>query len=208
MSTLLHVNSSPMYGHSVSRELTEAFVTRWKASHPGGEVLERDLTATPIAPITAPWVGANFTPAESRQPEQQELLAFSDALIDELFAADEYVIGVPMHNFSIPSVLKLWIDQVARAGKTFSYATGTPQGLLVGKKATFVIATGGIYDAETQMASFNFVEPYLRKMFGFLGVTDTTFLTAGGTMGLHRGQDRQTFLAPHLERVQSHAQLV
>ena len=86
-----------------------------------------------------------------------------------------------MHNFGVPSVLKLWIDQIARVGRTFSYADGKPKGLIVGKKATFIIATGGIYDAQTQMASFNFVEPYLRSVFGFLGVTDATFLTAGGT---------------------------
>jgi FMN-dependent NADH-azoreductase len=111
-----------------------------------------------------------------------------------------------MHNFGVPSVLKLWIDQIARAGKAFSYAGGKPQGLLVGKKATFIIATGGAYDAQAQMASFNFVEPYLRSIFGFFGVTDTTFLTAGGTMALNHGQDRQVFLAPHLQAVQTRAQ--
>ena len=78
--------------------------------------------------------------------------------------------------------------------------------LIVGKKATFIIATGGIYDAQTQMASFNFVEPYLRSVFGFLGVTDATFLTAGGTSVLNQGQDRNVFLAPHLQAVQTHAQ--
>lgn len=66
------------------------------------------------------------------------------------------MIGVPMHNFGVPSVLKLWIDQIARAERTFSYADGRPKGLIIGKKATFIIATGGIYDAQTQMASFNF----------------------------------------------------
>jgi FMN-dependent NADH-azoreductase len=115
---------------------------------------------------------------------------------------------VPMHNFGIPSVLKLWIDQIARVGRTFSYADGTPKGLLTGKKATFIIATGGIYDAQTQMSSFNFVEPYLRSVFGFLGVTDTTFLTTGGTAALNYGQDRDAFLAPHLQAVQSHAQAI
>ena len=78
----------------------------------------------------------------------------------------------------------------------------------MGKKATFIIATGGIYDAQTQMASFNFVEPYLRSVFGFLGVTDATFLTAGGTAALNRGLDRDAFLAPHLHVVQSHAQAI
>ena len=108
-------------------------------------------------------------------------------------------------NFGVPSVLKLWIDQIARVGRTFSYADGTPKGLIIGKKVTFIIATGGIYDAQTQMASFNFVEPYLRSVFGFLGLTDATFLTAGGTMALNQGHDRGAFLAPHLLAVQTQA---
>jgi FMN-dependent NADH-azoreductase len=205
MPTLLHINSSPLYGRSVSRELTAAFVTQWKASHPDGRVVDRDLNATAMPAITEEWIGAAYTPEEARTPEQSELLALSDTLLAELEQADDYVIGVPMHNFGVPSVLKLWIDQIARVGKTFSYATGTPKGLVVGKKATFIIATGGIYDAQTQMASFNFVEPYLRSVFGFLGVTDATFLTAGGTMALNHGQDRDAFLAPHLQAVQTHA---
>jgi FMN-dependent NADH-azoreductase len=205
MPTLLHIDSSPVYGRSVSRELTAAFVTQWKASHPEGKIVERDLNATAIPTITAEWIGAIYTPEKARTPQQMELLKLSDSLIAELEQADEYVFGVPMHNFGVPSVLKLWIDQIARVGKTFSYADGTPKGLIVGKKATFIIATGGIYDAQTQMASFNFVEPYLRSVFGFLGLTDATFLTAGGTAALNQGHDRGVFLAPHLQSVQIHA---
>jgi FMN-dependent NADH-azoreductase len=208
MSTLLHIDSSPLYGRSVSRQLTGAFVTQWKSSHPDGTVADRDLNSTAILPITAEWVGAAFTPEAERTPQQKELLALSDTLLAELEKADEYVFGVPMHNFGIPSVLKLWIDQIARVGKTFSYADGTAKGLLIGKKATFIIATGARYDVQTQMASFNFVEPYLRSVFGFLGVTDTTFLTAGGTTALNHGQDREAFLAPHLQAVQTHAQTI
>ncbi len=208
MSTLLHINSSPLYGRSVSRQLTDAFVTQWRSSHPNGTVVDRDLNATAIPPVTGDWVGAAYTPEEARIPEQKELLALSDTLFAELEQADEYVFGVPMHNFGVPSVLKLWIDQIARVGKAFSYADGTPKGLLTGKKATFIIATGGIYDAQTQMASFNFVEPYLRSVFGFLGVTDATFLTTGGTAALNYGQDRDAFLAPHLHAVQTHAQAI
>ncbi len=148
MPTLLHIDSSPLYGRSVSRELTAAFVTQWKASHPDGTVVDRDLNATAMPPITAEWVGAVYTPEEARTPQQKELLSLSDSLIAELEQADEYVFGVPMHNFGVPSVLKLWIDQIARVGRTFSYADGTPKGLIVGKKATFIIATGGIYDAQ------------------------------------------------------------
>ena len=208
MPTILHINSSPLYGRSVSRQLTDAFVTQWKSSHPDGTVIDRDLNATTIPPVTAEWVGAAYTPEEARTPEQKKLLALSDTLLAELEQADEYVFGVPMHNFGVPSVLKLWIDQIARVGRAFSYADGTPKGLLTGKKATFIIATGGIYDAQTQMASFNFVEPYLRSVFGFLGVMDVTFLTAGGTAALNYGQDRHAFLAPHLQAVQTHAQTI
>jgi FMN-dependent NADH-azoreductase len=208
MSTLLHIDSSPLYGRSVSRQLTGAFVSQWKSSHPDGKVIDRDVNATPIPPVNAEWVGAAYTPEDARTPQQRELLALSDKLIAELENADEYVFGVPMHNFGVPSVLKLWIDQISRAGRTFSYADGTPKGLLTGKKATFIIATGGIYDPQTQMASFNFVEPYLRSVFGFLGVRDVTVLTAGGTAALNYGQDRDAFLAPHLQAVQSYAQAI
>jgi FMN-dependent NADH-azoreductase len=208
MPTLLHIDSSPLYGRSVSRQLTGAFVAQWKSSHPDGAVVDRDLNATSIPPINAEWVGAVYTPEEARTPEQKDLLALSDKLLAELAQADEYVFGVPMHNFGVPSVLKLWIDQIARVGKTFSYADGKPKGLLTGKKATFIIATGGVYDAQTQMASFNFVEPYLRSVFGFLGVIDVTFLTTGGTMALNHGQDRDAFLAPHIHTVQTHAQAI
>jgi FMN-dependent NADH-azoreductase len=206
MSTLLHIDSSPLYGRSVSRELSAAFVTQWKASHPDGKVIDRDLNATIIPPVNAEWVAAAYTPEPARTSQQKEVLSLSDSLIAELEQADEFVIGTPMHNFGVPSVLKLWIDQIARLGRTFAYGEKGPKGLIVGKKATFIIATGGIYDAQTQMASFNFVEPYLRSVFSFLGVTDATFLTAGGTASLNQGQDRNAFLAPHLQAVQTHAQ--
>jgi FMN-dependent NADH-azoreductase len=207
MSTLLHIDSSPLYGRSVSRELTASFVAQWKSAHPDGTVIDRDLNASAISPITSEWVGAAYTPEEARTLEQKGLLSLSDSLLSELELADDYVFGVPMHNFGVPSVLKLWIDQIARVGRTFSYAGGgAPKGLLVGKKATFIIATGGIYDAQTRMASFNFVEPYLRSVFGFLGVTEATFITAGGTAALNQGHDRDGFLAPHLHAVRTHAQ--
>jgi FMN-dependent NADH-azoreductase len=208
MPTLLHIDSSPLYGRSVSRQLSNAFVDQWKSSHPDGIVVDRDLNATSIPPVNAAWVEAVYTPEAARTPQQKELLSLSDTFLAELEQADEYVFGVPMHNFGVPSVLKLWIDQIARVGKTFTYGDGRPKGLIRGKKATFIIASGGMYDAQTQMASFNFVEPYLRSLFGFLGLTDVTFLTAGGTTALNQGQDRDAFLAPHLQVVQAHAQTI
>ncbi len=205
MSTLLHIDSSPLYGRSVSRELTHELVAKWRDAHHGGVVIVRDLNAEPSTPVTAEWVGAAYTPAASRSPEQQALLAPSDTLLAELESADEYVIGVPMHNFGVPSVLKLWIDQICRVNRTFAYEEGKPKGLLLGKRATFIVASGGIYDAGTQMASCNFVEPYLKSVFGFLGVKDSTFLTAGGTSALNQGKDRASFLAPYIAAVQTHA---
>jgi FMN-dependent NADH-azoreductase len=158
--TLLEIDSSPLGERSISRHLTHEFVQNWKQANPSGHVVTRDLNATTIRPIDAAWIAASYTAEDKLTPEQRSLLSLSENLIDELKQADEYVIGVPMHNFSIPSVLKLWIDQVARVNKTFSYATGKPEGLLNGKKATVFITSGGKYDAGTAMASWNFVEPY------------------------------------------------
>jgi FMN-dependent NADH-azoreductase len=207
MPTLLHIDSSPLGEASISRHLTNEFVQSWKLANPDGKIITRDLTTTPIAPVTAAWVGAAYTPEDSRTPEQRQVLALSDTLIAELQSADEYVFGVPMHNFSVPSSVKLWIDQIARAGKTFSYVDGAPAGLLKGKRASFLLTSGGVYDAGTAMASFNFVEPYLRTVFGFLGVAETTFLNAGGTAALRYGQvDRQTFIQPHVESIRTQFQ--
>jgi FMN-dependent NADH-azoreductase len=204
MPTLLVVNSSPFSETSISRGLTSEYVENWKKANPAGKVITRDLAASSLKTIDAAWVGAAYTPKDARSAEQKGALALSDTLLAELRAADEYVFGVPMHNFSVPAVLKLWIDQIARVGETFSYGEGGPKGLLVGKKATFLIASGGVYDAGTVMASFNHVEPYLRNVFAFLGVTDTTFLSAGGASALMQGQtDRATFLQPHFETIRS-----
>ncbi len=202
MPTLLHIDSSPLGEASVSRHLTSQFVQSWKSANPDGVVITRDVTASNIPPVTAAWIGAVYTPAESLTTEQKKETALSDTLIAELFTADEYVLGVPMHNFSIPSTLKLWIDQIARVNKTFSYATGTPVGLLKGKKAHLFTASGGAYDAGTAMASYNFVEPYLRTVLGFLGVTDTTVVNAGGASALMQGKiDRASFLKPYVDAI-------
>jgi FMN-dependent NADH-azoreductase len=204
MPTLLVVNSSPFHETSVSRHLSEEFVQNWKQANPNGKVITRDLTSSDLKTVDAAWVGASYTPKDARTAEQKQVLEVSDTLLGELRAADEYVFGVPMHNFGVPSVLKLWIDQIARVGETFSYGDGGPKGLLVGKKATFLIASGGAYDAGTVMASYNHVEPYLRSVFGFIGVTDQKFLSAGGASALMSGQaDRATFLKPHVEAIRS-----
>jgi FMN-dependent NADH-azoreductase len=209
MSTLLHIDSSPLGAYSVTRHLTNEFVQSWKAANPNGTVITRDLNATTIPPITGAWVGAVYTPADALTSEQKELTALSNTLVDELFAADEYVIGVPMHNFSIPSPLKLWIDQVARKEKTFSYATGTPVGLLTGKTAHIITSSGGSYDIGTAYESLNHVQPYLKSLFGFLGVKDLTFVNVGGAAALMAPQaDRPAFLKPHVDAIRGLFQTV
>ena len=203
MATLLHIDSSPL-DSSISRELTKEFVKSWKAKNPSGTVIDRDLAVNAPKPIDQTWIGAAFTPEAGRTEEQKGVLASSEALIAELNQADEIVIGVAMHNFSIPSVLKLWIDQVVRSGKTFSYEANGPQGLLQGKKATILIASGGVYKAGTPAGAFDFVEPYLRTVFGFIGITDVNFVTAGGASQIMSGAiDREAFLKPTLEQVRA-----
>jgi len=207
MSTLLRVDSSPLKGDaSFSRQLTAEFVQHWQASHPGGRIITRDLVATTLPPVSAEWIGAAYSPAASRTQPQQEILAISDELIAELEAADEYVFGVAMHNFSIPSVLKLWIDQVVRVGKTFSYENGVIAGRLRDKKATFLVASGGVYEPGTPAAGMNFVEPYLRPVFGTIGARDTSFINAGGTAQVRFGVNRDTILQPALQSIRTQLQ--
>jgi FMN-dependent NADH-azoreductase len=205
MPTLLHLDASPLET-SISRELTREFATTWKAAHPDGTVIYRDLAAEPSALINQPWVHAAYTPADARTAEQKALLAHSEERIQELESADEIVIGVPMHNFSIPSSLKLWIDQVVRAGRTFSYDASGAKGLLVGKKATLLIASGGVYSPESPFAAMNFVEPYLKAILGFIGITDVRMIAVGGVSQLMSGAvDRVTLLQPALQEIRATA---
>src|SRR6202795_1382100 len=206
MSTLLKLDSSPMGDHSISRKLTTKFAEIWLQTHPEGTVIERDLTTLNLPVVDASWVGAAHTPESSRTVAQSKALAASDSLINDLEQADEYVFGVPMHNFSIPSTLKLWIDQVVRVGKTVAYTAAGREGLLKGKKATLLMASGGVYDQGSAAESLNFATPYLRTIFGFIGITDVNFIAAGGTQKLMTGGvDPQTFPAPSLEKVHAQA---
>jgi FMN-dependent NADH-azoreductase len=200
MPTLLHLDSSPLES-SISRELTREFVKTWKNAHPDGTVIYRDLAANTPKPVDTAWIYSAHTPEANRTPEQKAALALSDELIAELEQADEYVFGVAMHNFAIPSVLKLWVDQIVRAGRTFVYSENGPQGLLHGK-ATILVASGGVYEAGTPAGAMNFVDPYLKTILGFVGLTDVTFVRADGAAQLMTGKvDREAFLKQTLELV-------
>jgi FMN-dependent NADH-azoreductase len=203
MPTLLHIDSSPLES-SISRELTAAYVEAWKTANPTGTVTSRSLPSEEIKPIDQSWIYAAYTPDENQTPEQKQLLAQSERYIAELQAADELVIGAGMHNFGVPASLKLWIDLVSRRGKTFAYDANGPRGLLKVKKATILISTGGVYSSDSPMGAMDFVEPYLRAVFGFLGITDLRVVTASGAAQVMTGAiERDVFIKPVVEKVKA-----
>ena len=139
----------------------------------------RDLSQNPPPHVGSAFIGGMYAAPEKRSQDQAKAIALSDTLIDEVFAADTIVIAVPMHNFGVPSTLKAWIDHVARAGRTFSYGANGPQGLLTGKHAILVLASGGVYSGG-RMKTFDFTEPYLRAVLSFLGITDVDVVRVEG----------------------------
>src|ERR1700692_1864735 len=134
MATILHINSSVRDTGSISRQLTSAVLIKWKAARPADVVVERDLAVNPVPHLNEQTMGAFFTPAEKRSPEEVQTVQLSDALVAELFDAQVIVLGAPMYNFSISSALKAWIDHVTRAGLTFNYSETGPMGMVKGKK--------------------------------------------------------------------------
>ena len=178
MNTLLIVNSSPR-SNSISRKLTQQFAEDWKARHPKGQIIERDLSDGAIPYLSESWIEAAYTPEAQRTLVQRNLLALSDTLIAEIFAADVILLGIPMHNFSVPATFKAWIDQIARAGKTFSYTDKGPKGLLPSnKKVVAVLSRGGVYAPEGMPGAMDFQVSYLRQILGLIGLTDITFVHA------------------------------
>ncbi len=174
---LLRVDSSARR-NSVSRQLTGRFVEAWQQEHPTGTVVERDLTKTTLPHITDEWVQAIHSDPATLNAEQKQILQLSDILVDELVQADTIVIGAPMYNFAIPAPLKAWIDQVVRVGKTVLFAAAGPQGILKGKRVYIVTSRGGAFRPGTPTERFDYQEPYLRHILGFIGLTDVTFIHA------------------------------
>lgn len=171
--TILQINSSGRFDGSVTRQLSEAAVGQLLKQQPELSVVKREL-ATGLPFIDEQWIGANFTPAEQRNEEHLEALSFSDQLVAELQQAETIVIASPIYNFSIPAVLKAWIDLVARAQLTFKYTEQGPQGLLLNKKAIVVVASGGVPIG----SEMDFASGYLRQVLGFIGITDVSILDA------------------------------
>jgi FMN-dependent NADH-azoreductase len=170
MSSILLLTSSPR-PDSLSTKIATELAEKIKSNNPGKTLVKRDLAADNLPHIDGPFTAAIRTPADARTPEQQELVKVSDALVDELFAADTLIIGTGLINFNIYSSLKTWIDNIARAGRTFTYTETGPKGLVTGKKAYIVLASGGVY-SEGPAAPMNHAVPYLKSILGFIGITD------------------------------------
>lgn len=173
---ILQINASARREGANSTKVANSVVERLKASNPAATFTLRDLAVTPHPVLDEAALGALFTPAEQRSPEQAARVALDDALIAEIQAHDTIVLGVPMYNFGVPVQLKAWIDAIARAGTTFRYTATGPEGLLKGKTVYLALARGGLYRDTPNDSQV----PYLKAVLGFLGLTDLRFIYAEG----------------------------
>jgi FMN-dependent NADH-azoreductase len=179
MCNILYISSSPRGSASYSKQIAESVIRDLREKDPNAKLLVRDLAQVPLPHIDHDFVTATRSVDGPGTQRQREILARSDALIDELLAADIVVIAAPMINFSVSSTLKSWFDYIARAGRTFTYGEAGPQGLVTGKRVIVVSASGGIYSGDN--AAFDFQVPWLRNMLGFLGMTDVEVIRVEGT---------------------------
>jgi FMN-dependent NADH-azoreductase len=179
MKNILLVTSSPRGWHSYSQQIARGIVDDLKIDDPGAHVVVRDVAKQPLPHVSDAFATSRVLPPDRRDEAAVRALALSDTLVDEVQAADVIVIAAAMHNFGIPSALKAWIDHIVRPGQTFSYSEQGPRGLVEGKKVILVLARGGVY-ATGRMQPFDFQEPYLRAVLGFLGMTDVEVVRIEG----------------------------
>lgn len=177
MTKLLFVETSPRGDHSISRNMTRRFVAEWQTAHPDGEVVHRDLMETDLQFIDAQWLQAYFTPPEYQSPEMKAELRLSDELVGELVACDHLVIATPVYNYNVPAKLKAWIDSIVRKGLTLGL---DGKGLLTGKTATVLMASGGVYTEGSPIRDRDIATQYLRLVLGVIGITDVTVVSGGG----------------------------
>jgi FMN-dependent NADH-azoreductase len=178
---LLHIDSSPLGGNSVSRHLTQRIVAQWRATHPGTVVEYLDLAADAPSHLSIDSLGFRMGPnAEGLSEVQRRENEVSEKLVSQFLAADVIVLGAPMYNFSVPTQLKAWIDRVAQVGRTFKYTEKGPQGLAGGKTVIVASSRGGVYSTNPALAGLDHQESYLKTVFGFFGITDIQFVRAEG----------------------------
>jgi FMN-dependent NADH-azoreductase len=180
MKKILHIISSPKGENSFSIKLGNAIVDKIKEANPESTVKVNDLTKNPFPHLEEATLAAFYTPAENHTPENKEAIKNSDKAIAEIMDADVIVIGAPLWNFGIPSVLKAWIDHIARANVTFKYSAAGAEGLVKGKKVYVAMASGAIY-SNGPMQTFDFVPSYLKGLLGFMGMTDLTVFRVEGS---------------------------
>ena len=197
MSRILYVSSSPRGSESYSNRVAARVIRELRQANPQTTVTVRDLAQDPPPHIDVDFVAATRSADGPRTERQRAILAQSDALVAELFAADIIVIAAPMINFSVATTLKSWFDYIARAGRTFSYSEAGPKGLVTGKRVILVSASGGIYSG--QNAAFDFQVPWLRNMLGLFGMTDVEVIRIEGTALGPEATDKA------LERANAHA---
>lgn len=174
---ILRIDGSMRRTGSISRQLTDEVIESLMVEAPAAEVLVRDL-ADPLPHVTETWINANFTDPAERTAAQNQTLAQSDELVEELEVADTVVIGLPIYNFGVPAAVKAWIDLIARAKRTFKYTENGPEGLLTGKTAYIVVASGG-----TGMGTeIDFATDYLKFALGFVGIKDVKVIDASAHM--------------------------
>lgn len=200
---LLVVETSTRGQASVSRQLTSRFVTSWKAAHPEGEVVFRDLASTDVPHVNAAWLSAYFTPPDAQSPAMKETLRLSDLLVAELLEADHLVIGTPVYNYNVPSSLKGWIDHIVRKGQTLGF---DGKGLLSGKKATVLMASGGSYGEGSPIRDRDIATQYLRLILGVIGISDVTFVAGGGAKAVDMGEETMdAFVAKNASTIEQAA---
>ena len=176
---LLHIDSSALGDDSVSRQLSQRIVQKWRAARPDTAVEYLDLAVDAPTHLSSDSLGFRLGLDATTDAQRREN-AISERLVSQFLAADVVVIGAPMYNFSIPTPLKAWIDRIAQAGRTFTYTEKGPQGLAGGKKVIIASSRGGVYSSNPASAAFDHQESYLKVIFGFFGITDVQIVRAEG----------------------------
>ena len=177
---LLHIDSSILGDHSVSRQLTKDTVAQWVNNHPSTTVEYLDLAVDTPSHLSADSLGFRAPAGAELTDVQKRENVISEALVTQFLAADVIVVGAPLYNFSIPSQLKAWVDRIAQVGRTFKYTETGPQGLAGGKTVIVASARGGVYSTNDWGRAAEHQESYLHTVFGFLGITDVRFVRAEG----------------------------
>jgi FMN-dependent NADH-azoreductase len=177
---VLHIQVSPNAQGSASRNVSNYLVNKFKEKNPATTIISRDLDQNPLPHLSGITVGASYTAAESRTPEQKEAIKLSDSLVKELLDSQVIVISSPMWNFGMPSVLKAWVDHIVRAGVTFSFGPDGLKGLVAGKKAYLVLSSGSVF-SEGPFASYDQFVPSVKTALGFIGITDVEVVRVEGT---------------------------